>query len=506
MARFLSALLLTSIASAAVGLGTYVGLTHVGGRSGGAGAWQGIVIDGTPVHSSAEAREVALSKSRASLGRRVRVKVEGTAEVVREGTLGELGVVAELDRVVVRAEQHAQAADFTTRVLSRVVVPPPIDIPLTYAVDSDKALAWLVPTKEERDVAPVSAKLDLEHHTVVPELAGKYIDAFGSMKALGELAARAPAGNGDGATLELTLPTASFAPRVSSDFVKKLNISTVLGEYETHFSRGGDQARRGANIDRASAKLDGLILAPGELVSFNTIVGERSEANGFQRSWEIFKGEMVEGVGGGTCQVASTFHAASVFGGIDILERLPHSRPSAYIPMGLDSTVVYPSVDLKLKNPHPFPVVVHAKTVGNTLKVEILGREKPVHVHFGRDVVATIPYSRKLVEEPSLSGKKVVHKQHGIRGYRIRRTRDITYADGTHRVETSTDFYPPTADIYQVPVGFDESLLPAIPGEKDEPTVAKADAPSDLEIVEGKGAHAPTAMQRAPSGSLRASQ
>lgn len=499
MARIFEALLLTSIASVAVGLGTYVGLSSLGGRAGSEN-WSGVVVEGTPVHSTDEARQIAASKGAASLARRVRVKVAGGADVVREATLEELGVTVDVDRVVARAAEAAKTSDFTSSILTRISPRAPVDIPVAYVVDTTKALAWLLEAKEERDTAPVSARLDLEHHTVVPEVDGKYIDVFGAIAELSAMP-RTP-------TADLVLPTASFAPRVSSDFVKKLDISTVLGEYETHFSRGGDQARRGANIDRASAKLDGLILAPGALVSFNAIVGERSEANGFQKSWEIFKGEMVEGVGGGTCQVASTFHAASVFGGIDILERLPHSRPSAYIPMGLDSTVVYPSVDLKLKNPHPFPVVVHAKTVGNTLKVEILGREKPVRVHFGRDVVASIPYPRKLMEEPSLSGKKVVHKQHGIRGYRIRRTRELTYADGTHRVETSTDFYPPTADIYQVPVGFDPNLLPALPAETEEPApVAATSAPStDLEIVEGRGAHAPTAMQRAPSGSIRVRQ
>ena len=119
------------------------------------------------------------------------------------------------------------------------------------------------------------------------------------------------------------------------------------------------------NIDAAASKLDGLVLEPGELFSFNAVVGDRSEENGFQKSWEINKGEMVEGVGGGTCQVASTFYAAAFFSGLDVLERLPHSRPSAYIPMGLDSTVVYPAVDLKVRNPHSFPVVVHAKTIGH---------------------------------------------------------------------------------------------------------------------------------------------
>src|SRR6516225_9879693 len=128
---------------------------------------------------------------------------------------------------------------------------------------------------------------------------------------------------------------------------------------------------------------------------------------------------MVEGVGGGTCQVASTFHAATFFAGFEVLERLPHSRPSAYIPMGLDSTVVYPIVDLKVRNPYPFPVVVHARTEGNKLKMELLGAQRLVKVSFHREIVDSVPYSRKVNEDDKLSGNHVVHKQHGIRGFHI---------------------------------------------------------------------------------------
>jgi vancomycin resistance protein YoaR len=367
--------------------------------------------------------------------------------------------------------------------------------------------------KESFDTPPTSARLDLDSRQVIAEKPGRYLDENGAAEALESLIA-------DGGDT-LRVPVALFPPRISSAFVKALDISAVLGEYETFFSRGGDQARRGKNIDVASSKLDGLILSPGELVSFNAVVGERSEANGFQKSWEIFKGEMVEGTGGGTCQVASTFHAATFFAGLDVLERLPHSRPSAYIPMGLDSTVVYPSVDLKIKNPHPFPVVVHARTIGNKLKVEVLGRSKPVSVAFGRDVVATVPYTRKVTEEPGLSGKKIVVKQHGIRGYRIKRSRVLTYADGSKKVETTSDFYPPTTEIYQVPVGFDVSALPPLPaaeGDDKDPAAAPAAAPAapaatstaqpvadarpEVELVDGPGAHAPTAAQANPSKSV----
>src|SRR5262249_61849850 len=166
----------------------------------------------------------------------------------------------------------------------------------------------------------------------------RYLDAWGALAAI-ENAARTPDAEA------AAIPVARVEPRVTSNVVSTLDVRAVLSEYETYFSRAGDQQRRGKNIDVGAAKLDGLVLSPGELVSFNQIVGERSEENGFQKSWEIFKGEMVEGVGGGTCQVASTFHAAIFFAGLEIVERLPHSRPSAYIPMGLDSTVVYPIVD-----------------------------------------------------------------------------------------------------------------------------------------------------------------
>jgi vancomycin resistance protein YoaR len=387
-------------------------------------------------------------------------------------------------------------------------------------VDADAQLAErrLEQLKEREDREPVSARLDLDKHETIAEKEGRYIDADATLTRL-EASARGRA-LGDFVTIEV--PVAAFAPRISSAFLKSLDISTVLAEYDTWFGRNGDQKLRGKNIDTASQKLDGLVVSAGEMVSFNQVVGERSETNGFYKSWEIFKGEMKEGMGGGTCQVASTFHAAVFFAGFDVLERLPHSRPSAYIPMGLDSTVVYPGVDLKVRNPHPFPVVVHAKTVGGKLHIEVLGKERPIEVGFGREVLETLPFKRKVVEDPALAGKKVVVKQHGIKGYRVKRTRVLKYTDGHRRVEQATDFYPPTTEIYEVPVGFDVALLPKPEGGEDEglgpnpapapaaaaapaaPTTASptADATDDVQFVDAPGAHAPTAAQKDPAKSL----
>ena len=494
----------------------------------------GVAIDGERVPDGADAaklRAFVASRAAALAARKVALAMPGTPESDKpalEATLGELGLVVDVDETVALAARFGKSGDPWSRAqATREARAGNVDVPLRLSIDRAVAFPKLDALKELTDVEAISARLDLDKHATIPEKDGHYIDPDGTVARLEGFAREA---RHDAKSDRVELPIATFAPRISTAYLKGLDISVVLAEYETSFSRGGEQKRRGKNIDNASQKLDGLVISPGEMISFNAVVGERSESNGFAKSWEIFKGEMVEGVGGGTCQAASTFHAAAFFAGFDVLERLPHSRPSAYIPMGLDSTVVYPAVDLKVRNPHPFPVVVHAKTDGNKLRVELLGKMRPVDVSFGRELVSTIAFKRKIVEEPSLSGKKVLVKQHGIKGYRIRRSRLLKYPDGTSKKEETTDFYPPTTEIYHVPVGFDVALLPALPGGEGEdadlggnPSAAPASArapaaastsvsgatastdakPADgVEFVDGPGAHAPTSAQRDPAKTI----
>jgi len=489
----------------------------------------GVRIDGVPAGGDDDPAALVKAQTAALLARRVTVKVEGEAPF--EKTLGELGVKVDEDAVARRARAAGKSGDLVTRYEeAKRARDGAIDVPLLPEVDHEVLLAVLAPIKELHDAPAVSARLDLESRGVTAERPGRYLDVDGA-----ELAVLRAARTPD--TKEVAVPDAHVAPRITGDFVRALDVHEIVGQFETWFSRTGDQKRRGQNIDVGAGKLDGVVLSPGELVSFNGIVGDRSEENGFQRSWEIFKGEMVEGVGGGTCQVASTFHAAAFFGGLEILERLPHSRPSAYIPMGLDSTVVWPAVDLKLRNPYDFPVVVHAKTDGNKLTVQLLGAKRPAKVTFARDVIKTKPYGRKVEEDARLRGNKVVVKQHGIRGYQIERIRTIRYADGTSKVEKTKDNYPPTTEIYEVPVGFDVAQLPPLPedtGDDDDTSNAQAATPATntstttntgtpatatgasatpvactgdcVQMVDAPGAHAPTTDQAKPKKSLTLSR
>ena len=337
-----------------------------------------------------------------------------------------------------------------------------VDVPVRVELPVEPLALRLAAAKDDLDTPPVAARLDLAHHTATPHGAGRYLDVYAAAEAILR-ALQDPAGPS-----EVVAPTFEIAPRASSEVVAAIDTSQVVSRFETRFGFLGDQAGRAQNILRAAGQMDGVVLMPGEVVSFNANVGPRSVDNGFAMAPEIYKGELRPGIGGGTCQVSGTLHAAAFFGGIDVVERANHSRPSGYIRMGLDATVVYPTVDLKLRNPYDFPIVLHATADKGTLAFSLLGSRRPATVSFDTATVGTAAYKRKIEEVPALPEGKVVLKQHGIRGISIKKTRTIHLVDGRERVEVTTDTYPPTFEIYQVGPGADLEALPPLP----EPTAA----------------------------------
>jgi vancomycin resistance protein YoaR len=472
---------------------TRIGVLAALAVAGGAGAWAtcarwwplavtrdagralpGLRIDGQVVGERAgDARAVAEERAQAVTGRRVRLVVHegGAPRTVLESTLGELGVSVDVDAVTARALRLGRTEDVLARArLADRARRGELDVPLEPRVDPRVVMERLDAFKDDLDVPPVPARLDLERHDAVPEVDGRSLDEDGAAAAVASAAL-------DPSVVEIDLPFAAVAPRVTRASLARIDVSKVVASFETYFSRRGDQGPRARNIEVAAGHVDGLVIQPGESVSFNAVVGPRSEENGFQHAFEIFKGEYVEGLGGGTCQVASTLHAIAFFGGLEILQRLPHSRPSAYIPAGLDATVVYPVVDLKLRNPFGFPLVVHATVNANKIRMELLGADKPTTVSFGKTVLSTKPFGRKVVEDAVLTKPK--RKQKGIDGMELLRSRIIAFHDGHRKVEIGRDVYPPTTEIWHVPPGFDESQLPPL-GEDlpkiDEPPKPQAQA------------------------------
>jgi vancomycin resistance protein YoaR len=227
----------------------------------------------------------------------------------------------------------------------------------------------------------------------------------------------------------IELPVATTEPRVAAADLKDVDISTVLGNWETRYSAAAVDSDRTYNLKVGADHLNGHILKPHEIFSFNEVVGDRTEKEGYRVAPVIQGGELIDGLAGGMCQIASTLHAAAFFAGLEIVSSTPHSRPSAYIPMGLDSTVVYPTTDLKLRNPYDFPVVMHYQVNQGAVKVELLGRERPNRVIFEREIKIETPFPTETRHDPDAPAGQRITLQEGYPGYLLIRRRYIFAKD-----------------------------------------------------------------------------
>ena len=160
-------------------------------------------------------------------------------------------------------------------------------------------------------------------------------------------------------------------PDVDAATLKEKLFETSLGSYSTSY--GTSTANRCANIARAASLINGTVVAPGEVFSFNDTVGHRTKENGFYTAKEYVDGQSVDGIGGGTCQVSSTLYSAVLYADMNIVERLNHMMTVGYIPLGQDATVADGGVDFKFRNSSDYPVKVSAYTSGATITVSIIG-------------------------------------------------------------------------------------------------------------------------------------
>jgi vancomycin resistance protein YoaR len=362
----------------------------------------------------------------------------------RDVYLGEIG--AEIDKVRL-ANLVRQAKDRTSmlvRGFRAAGQEGALTLPVPVALNAPRAAAALGRLKDETDRLPSDARMDLEARQLVPEVMGRLLDIDGSMLAIETALARGER--------SAKLAFLERRPRRVAAELGSVELDGVLGFFETTYDRSERMQARTYNLRLAASKLDGTVLLPGEEFDFNDVVGPRDEANGYKVATVIAEGELVDGIGGGTCQVSGTLHGAAFFAGLSIVERYPHTRPSSYIKMGLDATVVYPTINFRLKNPFPFPVVLHETVKNGVVRAEILGPKRARTVTLIRRIDSAIPYDE--VERPDKTLPSGVRRlgQRGVAGFKLRRYRIVR--DGAHAVrERWDDTYPPTSQIVRVGTG-----------------------------------------------------
>jgi len=144
----------------------------------------------------------------------------------------------------------------------------------------------------------------------------------------------------------------------------------VLGEYTTKFT--AEPKARNENINHAAETINGVVIEPGEVFSYNKTVGPTTKKNGYKRARIFIKGKKAYGYGGGVCQVSSTLFNAADAADMEIVERHNHSLPVEYVPKGKDAATSYGGIDFKFKNTREYPVEIETKVTDNSLTVQIV--------------------------------------------------------------------------------------------------------------------------------------
>lgn len=148
--------------------------------------------------------------------------------------------------------------------------------------------------------------------------------------------------------------------------------STKLASHETEFD--AKEKSRNTNITQAAKSVNGTVVQPGEIFSFNDTVGPTIKRRGYEKGIIYVQGEKKKGYGGGVCQVSSTIHVAARDAGMTILERHDHSLPVGYAKSGDEAATSYGAIDFKFKNDENYPVIINCN-VENGKIVASVGRQ-----------------------------------------------------------------------------------------------------------------------------------
>lgn len=143
----------------------------------------------------------------------------------------------------------------------------------------------------------------------------------------------------------------------------------IAGTCTTSFQ--GSSAERITNILVAAGRMNGYVLASGARASIDVIFGSRTSANGYMMAGVFSNGRIINGIGGGICQVSSTAYNALMNAGITVTMRYPHSSPVAYLPLGTDAAIAAGYKDLRFRNNYAHPVMLETIVAGNTLTVNV---------------------------------------------------------------------------------------------------------------------------------------
>lgn len=282
---------------------------------------------------------------------------------------------------------------------------------------------------------------------------------------------------------EVELAIITVPPARSTEMIRSMGINGLLAGYSTWFDSG--KVSRTYNISVAARAFDEQLIRPGHEVSFNKVVGPRSSEAGYKNAPVIVNNEIVEGLGGGVCQVSTTLYNSVLLAGLEIVERSNHSLPVSYVPIGRDATVVYDEIDFKFRNNTESYIYIKSFVSGGQIGFKLYGNtayKKDVRVNswVTQEIEPGVVYEN----DPNLRKGEQVVKQEGAKGFKASAER-LFISNGVvgKREYLSSSEYSPVNKV--IAVGTMEQALPQIAPSTPPPAAGWPNKPAGSQNSQG---------------------
>ena len=191
-----------------------------------------------------------------------------------------------------------------------------------------------------------------------------------------------------GSTLEI--PFIAIKPEATAETLGAMLYRDKLATYTATSSSSGN---RDTNLRLACEAINGTVLFPGDVFSYNTALGERTAAKGYKTGASYNGGQVIETIGGGICQVSSSLYYCVMVADLEVLTRSNHGYATSYMPLGMDATVSWGSVDFRFRNTSDYPIRIEASASGGSTTITLMGTDtKDYYVEMEYNVLSTQSY------------------------------------------------------------------------------------------------------------------
>ena len=211
-------------------------------------------------------------------------------------------------------------------------------------------------------------------------------------------------------------------PEILTSEIGEEAFPDLLSAFSTKYDE--TNKNRSTNLKLAGEKINGKVIMPGEIFSYNETLGKRTTAAGYKSAAGYSGGKVVQTIGGGICQISSTLYDAVVYANLEIVERHNHMFLTGYVQAGKDATVSYGGVDFKFKNTRKYPIMIKTNIKNGVAKIEIYGVKEDIEyeIEISSTVLNYISYKTVYEENSNLEPGMQKTVQGGKNG-----CRSITY-------------------------------------------------------------------------------